>query len=244
MATQTMAKTTKKSFIPKLILVGLIFGVAFIVFKFNLTQYLSIEFIKQQKETIFAFYQENQFLTILIYFAIYILATALSIPGATVLTLAGGFVFGLVKGTIIISFASTIGATIAFLISRYLFRATIQNKFESYLTKFNEGIEKEGAFYLFSLRLIPVIPFFLINLVMGLTKMKALTYFFVSQAGMLLGTIAYVNAGTELGKITSLKGILSPTLILSFIVIGLLPIISKKLLHFFGSSGKSVGKNR
>jgi uncharacterized membrane protein YdjX (TVP38/TMEM64 family) len=164
---------------------------------------------------------------------IYIVVTALSLPGAAVMTLAGGGLFGLVTGTIVVSFASTIGATCACVVARYLLRDWVQNKFGDKLKKINDGMEKEGGFYLFSLRLVPIFPFFVINLVMGLTPIRIVTYFWVSQLGMLPGTIVYVNAGKELAQLDSLKGILSPGLLISFALLGLLPIITKKLLGLY-----------
>ena len=151
------------------------------------------------------------------------------------MTLAGGALFGLVTGTVVVSFASTIGATIACIVSRYLLRDWVQNKFGERLTTINDGVEKEGAFYLFTLRLIPVFPFFVINLLMGLTRMRIFTFFWVSQVGMLAGTIVFVNAGKELAKIDSLKGILSPGLIISFIILGLFPISVKKIMELYRS---------
>jgi uncharacterized membrane protein YdjX (TVP38/TMEM64 family) len=167
------------------------------------------------------------------YMLIYILVTALSLPGAVFMTLAGGALFGLLAGTVIISFASTIGATLACFVSRFILKDWIQGKFGERLRPINEGIEKEGAFYLFTMRLIPAIPFWLINLAMGLTEMPLRTFFWVSQIGMFGGTIVYVNAGKELGKIDSLSGILSPTLIFSFILLGVFPLAAKKILEIY-----------
>ena len=161
---------------------------------------------------------------------IYVAVTALSLPGAVVMTLAAGALFGLVWATIIVSFASSIGATLAFLVSRYLLRDSVQNRFGERLKPLNEGIRKEGAFYLFTLRLVPVFPFFLINLLMGLTPIRAVTFYWVSQVGMLAGTLVYANAGTQLARIDSLAGILSPGLLLSFALLGVFPLIAKKLL--------------
>ncbi len=162
-----------------------------------------------------------------------ILVTALSLPGAAIMTLAAGALFGLVTGTIIVSFASTIGATCACFVSRFILREWVQRKVGDKLATINAGIEKEGGFYLFSLRLIPLFPFWLINLVMGLTKMPLKKFYWVSQIGMFAGTIVYVNAGRELGKIESISGILSPTLLFSFVLLGLFPIITKKLLGLY-----------
>ena len=149
------------------------------------------------------------------------------------MTLAGGAMFGFWIGVIVVSFASTIGATLGCFVARFLLRDWVQNNFGEKLSAINKGVEKEGAFYLFSLRLVPIFPFFVINLVMGLTSIKLLTFYWVSQIGMLPGTMVYVNAGKELGKIESLSGILSPGLIISFVVLGLFPITVKKLLYFY-----------
>jgi dihydrolipoamide dehydrogenase len=200
-------------------------------FIFDFQHYLSLDSLKLNLNQLIQFRQENPIISMGIFLAIYVFSTALSLPGATVLTLAGGALFGLVTGFILVSFASTIGATCAFLASRYLLHDAIQSKFKEKLARINQGVEKEGAFFLFTLRLVPVFPFFLVNLVMGLTPIKTLTFFFVSQLGMIPGTFAYVNAGTALAQIESLKGILSFNLILSFIVIGLLPLISKFIIN-------------
>lgn len=161
---------------------------------------------------------------------LYVLVTALSLPGAAVMTLAAGALFGLLWGTIIVSFASSIGATLAFLVSRYLLRDSVQQKFGDRLKAINEGVAKDGAFYLFTLRLVPVFPFFLINLLMGLTPIKAATFYWVSQLGMFAGTVVYVNAGTQLGQLEGLAGILSPGLIFSFALLGVFPLVAKKIL--------------
>ncbi|HCL81051.1 MAG TPA: TVP38/TMEM64 family protein, partial [Nitrospiraceae bacterium] len=169
------------------------------------------------------------------YMLIYIFVTGLSLPGATVMTLAGGALFGLWVGAIVISFASTLGATLACLISRFLLRDWVQSKFGDKLSEINQGIEKEGLFYLFTLRLIPAFPFFVINLLMGLTKMPIFTFYWISQIGMFPATLVYVNAGKELAKIDSLSGILSPPLIISFVILGLFPIAAKKAVAFYKS---------
>lgn len=199
-------------------------------FAFDLGQYFSLEFIKQNQASFDQYYSDNPFKTVAIYFAIYVLVTALSLPGAAIMTLAGGALFGLTTGVLIISFASTIGATLAFLFSRFLLRDLIQQRFNRQLESINRGIEKEGAFYLFTLRLVPIFPFFVINLGMGLTPLKTWTFYWVSQLGMFAGTIVYVNAGTQLGKLEDLSGILSPALLLSFTLLGLFPLIGKKVV--------------
>lgn len=200
---------------------------------FNLGDYLTLSYIKESKARFQEMYAGNRFAVIAGYMIIYILMTSLSLPGAAIMTLAGGALFGLVVGTIAVSFASTAGATLACFVSRFILRDWVQGKFGDKLKTVNEGVEKEGAFYLFTMRLIPVIPFWLINLVMGLTKMRMITFYWVSQLGMLAGTIVYVNAGRELAKIDSLAGILSPTLILSFVLLGLFPLITKKLVGMY-----------
>ncbi len=214
----------------KIGLIGIIAAIAILFFHFDLGQYLTLEYIKTQQAQIDQFYTENRTLTIVGYFLIYVVVTAASLPGAAILTLAGGAIFGLLTGLIIVSFASSIGASMAFLVSRYLFQESIQEKFGSSLKSINNGIAKDGAFYLFALRLVPAFPFFVINLVMGLTPIKLKTFYWVSQAGMLAGTIVYVNAGTQLAQIESASGILSPELIFSFVLLALLPFVGKRIV--------------
>jgi len=209
-----------------------------IFFALDLQQYLSLNYIKESQARFAELYNENPVMVIGGYMAIYILVTALSLPGAAILTLAGGALFGLATGLIIVSFASSIGATLACFVARFVLRDWVQNKFGDKLTTINEGIAKEGPFYLFTLRLIPVFPFFVINLVMGLTKMPLFTFYWVSQVGMLAGTAVFVNAGKELAKIDSLSGILSPGLIGSFVILGLFPLVVKKLVNFIKSRKK------
>ena len=221
-------KIIKKAAI--VVLIGL--GVVFFLY-FDLGQYLTLDYIKASQERFQALYLSHRLGVIAVYMMIYIGVTALSLPGAAVLTLAGGGLFGLVVGTVVVSFASTIGATLACLVSRFLLREWVQGKFGDKLAAINAGIAREGSFYLFTLRLVPVFPFFVINLLMGLTSMPLRTFFWVSQVGMLAGTIVYVNAGKELAKIDSLSGILSPGVLISFAVLGLFPITVKKLLAFY-----------
>ncbi|MHB8791626.1 MAG: TVP38/TMEM64 family protein [Desulfobulbaceae bacterium] len=206
----------------------------------DLGQYLSLEYLKASQAKFHALYLENPVLVVASYMGIYIAVTALSLPGAAVLTLAGGGLFGLMVGTVAVSFASTIGATMACAVSRFLLRDWVQKKFGDRLSTINSGIEKEGAFYLFSLRLVPIFPFFVINLAMGLTRMQLTTYFWVSQIGMLAGTIVFVNAGKELAKIDSLSGIMSPGVLISFAVLGLFPIAVKKLLELYKKKSTSA----
>jgi uncharacterized membrane protein YdjX (TVP38/TMEM64 family) len=200
-------------------------------FFFDLGRYLSLERLQASKAAIDAYRDAHPLLASAAFLGIYVAVTALSLPGAVILTLAGGAVFGLLWGLVLVSFASSIGATLAFLTSRLLLRDAIQARFGDKLQPINDGIRKDGAFYLFSLRLVPVFPFFVINLVMGLTPIGAWTFYWVSQVGMLAGTIVYVNAGTELGKLESLAGILSPTLIASFVLLGLFPLIARKVVE-------------
>lgn len=222
----------KKGMIKKITIAILLIAVA-VFFIFDMDRYLTLSYLKKSKESFAALYAVHTAEVIGVYMAIYIVVTALSLPGATVLTLAGGALFGILVGTLTVSFASTIGATLACLVSRFLLRDWVQRRFGDKLTAINEGIEKEGSFYLFTLRLIPIFPFFVINLVMGLTRMRLFTFYWVSQIGMLAGTIVYVNAGKELGKIESLSGILSPGLIVSFAILGIFPLAVKKLLELY-----------
>jgi uncharacterized membrane protein YdjX (TVP38/TMEM64 family) len=207
-------------------------ALAAIFFAFDLQQYLTLDYLKESQAKFADLYQTKPVMVIGVYMAIYILVTALSLPGAVILTLAGGALFGLVTGLIVVSFSSTIGATLACFVSRFVLRDWVQKKFGDKLATVNEGVAKEGAFYLFTLRLIPVFPFFVINLVMGLTKMSLFTFYWVSQLGMLAGTAVFVNAGKELAKIDSLSGILSPGLIGSFVILGLFPLVVKKLVAY------------
>ncbi|RUM38141.1 MAG: TVP38/TMEM64 family protein [Desulfobulbus sp.] len=211
---------------------------------FDLGQYLSLDYIKASQQRLHELYLANRLVVIGGYMAIYIAVAALSLPGAAVLTLAGGGLFGLAIGTVVVSFASTIGATLACLVSRFLLRESVQKKFGDRLAAINKGIEEEGAFYLFSLRLVPVFPFFMINLLMGLTRMRLITFFWVSQLGMLPGTLVYVNAGKELAKIESLSGIMSPGLLGSFVVLGLFPITVKKLLALYKKKKQVVSETK
>jgi len=219
----------------KIILLIAIVALVIIFNKYGLSEYLTLDYLKENQKTFQNYYNANVIQTLAIYTSIYVLTTALSLPGATILTLAGGALFGLKIGLIIVSFASTIGATLAFLVSRFFLKDWVQNKFSEKIKVINDGIEKEGAFYLFTLRLLPIFPFFLINLVMGLTPIRVLTFYIVSQLGMLLGTAVYVNAGVELSKIDGLSGILSPSLLISFTLLGLVPLLGKKIVNLLKS---------
>jgi pyruvate/2-oxoglutarate dehydrogenase complex dihydrolipoamide dehydrogenase (E3) component/uncharacterized membrane protein YdjX (TVP38/TMEM64 family) len=214
----------------KLLLMVAVIAAIAAFFYFDLGRYFNLDYFKSQQAAITAYYQANPLLTAAIFFAIYVGVAAASFPGAAVLTLVAGAIFGLLWGTVIVSFASTIGATLAFLTSRFLLRDGIQKKFGDKLKSINDGVAKEGGFYLFTMRLVPAFPFFVINLLMGLTTIKTSTFFWVSQLGMLAGTVVFVNAGQQLAQITSLKGILSPGLIGAFVLLGVFPLIAKKIV--------------
>jgi len=214
--------TARRFALAALILAGV---AAFLVF--DLGQYLTLEYLKGRQGAIEDFRRANAGLAIGIYFATYVAVTALSLPGAAIMTLAGGAIFGFVQGTVIVSFASSLGATLAFLVARFLFRDAVQQRFGRHLKAVNEGVERDGPFYLFMLRLVPVFPFFVINLVMALTPMKAITFYLVSQIGMLAGTMVYVNAGTQLAQLDSLAGILSPGLLGAFALLGVFPLVAR-----------------
>jgi pyruvate/2-oxoglutarate dehydrogenase complex dihydrolipoamide dehydrogenase (E3) component/uncharacterized membrane protein YdjX (TVP38/TMEM64 family) len=201
-------------------------------FWFDLHHYLTLTELKLRQASFENYYTQNRILTLGIYFLLYIAVTALSLPGAAVMTLAGGALFGFLPALLVVSFASSIGATLAFLVSRFMLRDWVQRKFKDRLGALNAGVEKEGAFYLFSLRLVPIFPFFVINLLMGLTPMKPLTFYLVSQVGMLAGTAVFINAGTQLGQIESLAGIVSPGILFSFILLGVFPLIARKGVEF------------
>jgi pyruvate/2-oxoglutarate dehydrogenase complex dihydrolipoamide dehydrogenase (E3) component/uncharacterized membrane protein YdjX (TVP38/TMEM64 family) len=205
-----------------------VIGIAAVVaafFALDLDRYFSLEYFRAQREAIDAYHRERPLALAAAYFLIYVAVTGLSLPGAAIMTLAGGAVFGLLWGTVLVSFASTLGATLAFLASRFLLRDWVQSKFGNKLKPINEGVAREGAFYLFALRLVPAFPFVAINLVMGLTPIRTWTYAWVSQLGMLAGTIAYVYAGTQLGEFR-----LSFGLVAAFTILGLFPLAAKKLL--------------
>jgi pyruvate/2-oxoglutarate dehydrogenase complex dihydrolipoamide dehydrogenase (E3) component/uncharacterized membrane protein YdjX (TVP38/TMEM64 family) len=203
-----------------------------VFFTLDLNSYLSLHSIKASLGQFEAWRAASPVLVGLYFFLFYVAVAALSLPGAAVLTLAGGALFGLLWGTVIVSFASSIGATLAFLVSRYLFRDAIQDRFGDRLSAINNGMAKDGVFYLFMLRLVPLFPFFIVNLLMGLTPIRMSSYYWVSQVGMLAGTLVYVNAGTQLAKITGLSSIVSPGLLISFTLLGIFPLLAKWFLHF------------
>ncbi len=199
-------------------------------FAFDLGRFVSLDYLQAQRGAIVAYRDAHPLAASLVFFVIYVVVTALSLPGAVVMTLAGGAVFGLLWGTLLVSFASSIGATLAMLVARWLAGEAIQARYADKLRAINAGIERDGALYLFTLRLVPLFPFFVINLLMGLTRIRAWTFYWVSQVGMLAGTIVYVNAGTQLAQISTLSGILSPGLIGAFVLLGVFPLIARKLV--------------
>ena len=215
----------------KLLLLFAIAAAVGLFFALDLGHYLSLDWLKAQQAAIAAYRADHPLAAVAAYFALYVAVTALSLPGAALMTLAGGAVFGLLWGTLIVSFASSIGATLAFLASRFLLRDWVMARFGRRLAAIDAGVRKEGAFYLFTLRLVPVFPFFLVNLLLGLTAMKARTFYWVSQLGMLAGTVVYVNAGTQLAQIDSLAGIVSPGLLLSFALLGVFPLIANRIVE-------------
>ena len=215
-----------KSFIIIFFLLSIIAG-----FFFDIGQYLSFETIKEQHEKLILLIDSNFIFYFILFFFIYIIVTAFALPFAAIKTVLAGALFGLIPGVILTSFASSIGSTLCFLMSRFVLRDFVQNKYSKHLDKINKGIKEDGIYYLFFLRLSPIFPFFIINLVFGLTKMKTMTFYIISQIGMLIGTVVFVNAGVQLSKISSMSDILSFNLILSFILIGLVPLIIKKLIQ-------------
>jgi pyruvate/2-oxoglutarate dehydrogenase complex dihydrolipoamide dehydrogenase (E3) component/uncharacterized membrane protein YdjX (TVP38/TMEM64 family) len=210
-----------------LLLIALAIGAFFV---FDLGAYLTLANLKARQSELAAYVEAIPLAAIAAFFLLYVAVTALSLPGAAILTLAAGAIFGLWEGTLIVSFASTIGASLAFLSSRYLLREWVKARFGGRIDAIDRGIARDGAFYLLTLRLIPAFPFFLVNLAMGVTAMRLLTFALVSQAGMLPGTIVYVNAGTQLAGIASTKDIFSPALIGSFVLLGLFPLLAKGLV--------------
>ena len=200
-------------------------------FIFDLHQYLDFSYIKSKQQWIADYYQANPLQSILIFFVVYVLATSFSIPGASILSLLAGAIFGLLLGSVLVIFAATIGATVAFWLSRYLLGNTIQERYADKLKTINEGVKKDGAFYLLTLRLLPIFPFFIINVLMGLTPIRTLTYVVTSFFGMLAGTIIYVNVGTQLANLESLGGILTPKIWGAFILLAIFPWIAKFIIN-------------
>ena len=216
----------------KIILAAIFAALFSAFFYFNLQQYINLQNLKEQKDALQQLYITQPVAISAAYFVIYVLVAALALPAAAIITLAGGAIFGFWHGLVLVSFASTIGATIAFILTRYLFHDAVQKKFGSQLETVNKGIETEGAFYVFGMRLVPLIPFVIVNSLLGLTKLKTITFYWASQLGMLIGTAVFVNAGTQLAEIDNLGDILSVNLILSFVLLGVFPIIAKHGLNW------------
>ena len=216
------------------ILIVLIFIISFLsVLIFDLDQFLSFENIKKSQNSLQSLINENYLFYYVIFFIVYIVITTFALPFAAIKTIIAGALFGLIPGVLLTSFASSIGSTLCFLMSRFVLRNYVENKYRKYVEKVNSGIIKDGMFYLFFLRLSPIFPFFIINLIFGLTKMKAITFYIISQIGMLIGTIVFVNAGVQLAKINSISDILSFEIIIAFMLIGLMPLIIKKIIQRF-----------
>ena len=215
----------------KAILALLVVAAIALFFGLELDQHLTLGALKESQGKFAVMLAQSPWQATLFAFVLYVTVVALSFPGATIMGLAAGALFGLWYGTLLVSFASTIGATLAFLTSRYLLRDYVQHRFGDKLKGINEGMAKDGALYLFMLRLVPAFPFFLINLLMGLTQIRTRTFYWVSQLGMLAGTLVYVNAGTQLARIDSLSDIFSPEVLLSFALLGVFPLIAKRLIQ-------------
>lgn len=191
------------------------------------SEFLSLDYLKSNRAAFAQYYENNSGIIVAGFVLLYITSTALSLPGATVITLAGGAIFGFWLGLILVSFSSTVGATLAFLISRFFLRDYLNKKFGPKLSIINDGLERDGRAYLFTLRLVPAFPFFLVNMLMGLTAFRTWPFMYISWIGMLPGTMAYVNAGTQIAALDSLNSVLSPRLILSFAILGLFPLVLK-----------------
>jgi uncharacterized membrane protein YdjX (TVP38/TMEM64 family) len=214
------------------ILIVLIFISSFLsILTFDLDQFLSLENIKNSQNQLQSLINESYYFYYAVFFIIYIIVTTFALPFAAIKTILAGALFGLIPGVLLTSFASSIGSTLCFLMSRFVLRNYVENKYRKYVEKVNSGISKDGVFYLFFLRLSPIFPFFIINLIFGLTKMKAITFYIISQIGMLIGTVVFVNAGVQLAKINSIDDILSFEIIISFMLIGLVPFIIKKIIE-------------
>jgi pyruvate/2-oxoglutarate dehydrogenase complex dihydrolipoamide dehydrogenase (E3) component/uncharacterized membrane protein YdjX (TVP38/TMEM64 family) len=216
--------------LPRLLIALLIVAAIVCFFAFDLSHYLSLHALKEQQQSLQAWRAEHPVLLAAGFLVGYIVMAAASLPGAALATIAAGAVFGLVEGTLLASFASSIGATLAFLASRFLFRDAVKRRFGKRLATIDQGLKRDGAFYLFTLRLVPALPFFVINLLMGVTALPARTFYWVSQVGMLAGTVVYVNAGTQLAQLDSASGIFSPLLIGSFVLLGIFPWIARALV--------------
>lgn len=231
---QAGGSTTRRTTFRKLAVLAVFVG-AFVAAYATLGDYLTLDYLGQQEAALRDFQASHFWRVLAVAFVVYVAVTGLSLPGAAGLTMTCGWLFGFWRGVLVVSFASTTGATLAFLLSRYLLRDVVQRRFGERLAKFNRALEKEGAFYLFSLRLIPAVPFFVINVVMGLTPLRVWTYWWVSQLGMLAGTAVYVYAGAQfptLGELAQqgVGGVMTPQILIAFVMLGLFPIVVKKTM--------------
>ena len=215
------------------IIIGLLFATLISAFfYFDGPNVINLDALKDQKERLDALYQSYPLTLAAVYFLIYVCVAAFALPAAAIITLAGGAIFGFSTGLILVSFASTIGATVAFLLTRFLFHEAVEAKFGDRLSAVNQGIDKEGALYVFGLRLVPLFPFFVVNSVLALTRLKPTTFYVASQIGMLPGTAVFVYAGTQLAQINELGDVLSPQLLLAFALIGVFPIAAKFFMNW------------
>lgn len=218
----------------KLVLLVIVAVLVGAFFALDLDRFASLDYLKSVHGEVTAYVGQHPVQTSAAYFLVYVLVTGLSLPGAVVMTLAGGAIFGLFWGLVLVSFASSLGATVAMLIARTLLRDWVQGRFADQLTTVNEGIERDGSFYLFGLRMVPLFPFFVINVVMGLTPVPAWRFYWVSQLGMLAGTVVFVFAGTQLAAVESVADVLSPGLIAALSLLGLFPLLARKVLDWMG----------
>jgi len=222
----------------RLLILAVVAALVVAFFALGLGDYLTLDYLQASRARVVAYVGASPLAASAAFFAVYVLVTGLSLPGAAVLTIAAGAVFGLLWGLVLVSFASSIGATIAFLVARSLLGEWVQRRFGSYLEPINRGLERDGNFYLFTIRMVPVFPFFMINLLMGLTRIGVLPFYLVSQVGMLAGTFVYVFAGTQLADVHAVGDVLSPGVIAALTLLGLFPLVARKLLGSLARRGK------
>lgn len=235
-----MTDGSRRRLYTRLILLALLAAAIAGYFIFDLGRYLDLGYLKQVHERAVAVVQARPVLSTAVFFLAYVLVTAASLPGAAVMTLAAGALFGLVWGLAVVSFASSVGATLAMLIARKVLGETVQRRFADQLESVNRGLERDGGFYLFSVRMVPLFPFFVINLVMGLTRIRTWTFYWVSQVGMLPGTFVYVFAGTQLAAVEQVSDVLSPGMIAALSLLGLFPLLARKGLDWIRRARGSV----
>lgn len=234
----------RRDLVPRLVLASLMALAVILFFALDLHHRLTLTQLQAQAESLRQQAAARPLPAAAIFFGIYVAVTGLGLPGAAVMSLAGGAIFGLVLGAVLISFASTLGAVLSCLAARYLLRHWVQERFAAQLTPINAGIEHEGAFYLFTMRLIPALPFFAINLVMGLTPMPMRTYAWVSQMGMLPATLVFAYAGTQIIRVRSLSDVLSPGLLAAFVLLGLLPLCARRLISWLRRRRQNCSQKR